>query len=72
VTEVTWLRHKGGVKDPLAHFGVSGVKGVRGTHNRNREVMKPETPFRVKVVVTSVGHVEWRFVPSACLHRRNF
>jgi hypothetical protein len=71
-TKVTWLRHKGVDKDPLAHLWVSRVKGVRGTHNMNCEVMKHETPFWVKVVVTSVGHVEWRFAPSACSHRCNF
>jgi hypothetical protein len=53
-------------------FWVLGVEGVRGTHNKNREVAKPETPSRVKVVVMLVGHVEWRFTPSACSHRRKF
>jgi hypothetical protein len=55
--KVTSSEVKGGVKDPLALFGVSGIEGVRGTHIRDREVVKPEIPFRVKVVVTSVGHV---------------
>jgi hypothetical protein len=71
VTKVIWSRHKGGVEDPLAHFRVSGIEGVRGTHNRNHEVTKPETPFRVKVMVISVGHVELRFAPCACSHKRN-
>jgi hypothetical protein len=64
LTKVIWLRHKGGVEDSLAHFGVSGIKGVKGTCNRNCKVMNTETPFQVKVVVTLVGHVEWRFKPS--------
>jgi hypothetical protein len=60
------LRHKGGARKPLAHFGVSGIEGVRGTHIRNREVVKPKIPFRVKVVVTPVGHEELRVMPCAC------
>jgi hypothetical protein len=67
--EVIWLRHKEVAKDMLSLFGLSGVKGVRGTHNRNHEVAKPETPVWVKVVVTLVGHVEWRFVPCSCSHK---
>jgi hypothetical protein len=55
VNEVTWMRHKREVKDPLAHFGVSGVKGVRGTHNTNCKSRNQKTPFRVKVMVTWSG-----------------
>jgi hypothetical protein len=64
LTEVIWLRHKAGAEDPLAHFRVSWIEGVRGTHNRNHEVMKPKIPFWLKAMVTLVGHMEWRFVPS--------
>jgi hypothetical protein len=58
--------------DLSSFFEVLGVEGVIGTHNRNREVTKRETPSWVKVVLTLVGHVEWRFMHSACLHMRNF
>jgi hypothetical protein len=55
VTKVTWLRHKGGFKDPLSHFRVSGVKGVRGTHNRNHEVAKSKNTLSSE----GCGHVGW-------------
>jgi hypothetical protein len=51
LTEVIWLRHKGRDKNPLSLFGVSGIEGVKGTHNRNREAAKHEMPFQVKVLV---------------------
>jgi hypothetical protein len=56
--EVTWLKHKGECKDPLAHFEVSRVEGVRGTHKRKHEVMKSETPFQDKSMVMLV--VTWK------------
>jgi hypothetical protein len=57
-------KSQGRSQRPVSLFGVSGIEGVRGTHIRDREVVKPEIPFRVKVVVTSVGHVgkSWRLV----------
>jgi hypothetical protein len=39
---------------------------VSHQHPRNRD---SRNKFRVKVVVTSVGHVEWSFMSGACLHR---
>jgi len=66
--EVIWLIHKGEAEDPLAHFRASGIEGVRGTHNKDHEFTKPETPFWVNTVVTPVGHVEWRFAPCDCCH----
>jgi hypothetical protein len=71
MTKVICSMHKGGAKDPLAHFGVLGIEGVWGNHKRNHEVMKPETPFQVKVMVISVCHVDLRFVPCACSHKCN-
>jgi hypothetical protein len=62
VTEVTWLRHKGGVKYLLAHFGVLRVKGVRGTHNRNREVTKFENTLSSK----GFGHASWSRGVEVC------
>jgi hypothetical protein len=55
VTEARSLRHKGGVKDSLAHFGVSGVKGVRVSHNKNHKFMKFENTLFGK----GCGHAGW-------------
>jgi hypothetical protein len=70
--ESIWWRHNGGVSGWIAHFRVSRIERVRGTHNIKHKVVKSETPFWVKSVVMVVITQNRGSRLSACSRGRNF